>query len=914
MRIIAALVCFIAFLLTDVYAALAVCAGMFVGIAVLKFVSWLFMRRLVRWFAYQYRCYAMYRDVQDIMKADIDSRPALVTGYIQRWGKKYEQSQEWRSSFRDTMLTNFDNPKNHTHGSSAAHRSTGSRTCANIVQMMGLVPYYYQQSFQDAKLGYDGSRTWLWSKDLHVPSSAKTMHSDHIMIMVDVDYYVDMPKTLSYSDRPILLYTFQPSVPAAQREDYTFTCSNDEFTYIVSGGGKYNHKLWDYNHDSITTSVYDRESGFWLNTAFAVERRQIDEDHYLVALIPVRAWDTPVKCELVSGNSLSRMRVTHGGFNVMRRLELSRYVTSISGIGEHLSIDVDTSVLDGLRHQHKATSIGLTISAVQRELEKATLGEASLLLRYIQEATKTQPMTVYPVSHASLGYSRNLVDHDDDSKPAMVAFMSPLVNGAFNPLMHLGNERWAIDERVTKLANTAGLDIKMDGFITEFINVLIPDRLAQSLHPYTEDVVYQRQMRPQQRAILARAHQQYPNVISSFLKRESYQEIKAPRVISTYNPAMKLAYSRFTYVVTDYVTEHSHWYAFGRPAGEIARQVAEICTHADVILSTDLSRFDGRISPACRAFEVRLMKRLLSPDAFKEFLVLHGKQYNIWGYGKYGTKYDTGTSRGSGSGETAIFNSLMNAMMAYMAIRETHPELPPKHAYGLLGLYGGDDGLTRDVDSEVYVKVCARWGHKLTPEVFVKGAPGVNFLARIYSPNVWFGAPDSMADVARALSKFHVTVALPANVSPLMKLYEKARCYVLTDAETPVLGEYCVAVVRACEANGCRPSDDEMLRSATWNYTTLSDEGKHYPNGGGDHWKVDVLNKQLPGLNLDVFYEALDSLQGKSPQEACNKLLCMPIIVPLEDVPRDSGFVVNGVAYRKTRRGNRGGTGAQKAI
>jgi hypothetical protein len=178
--------------------------------------------------------------------------------------------------------------------------------------------------------------------------------------------------------------------------------------------------------------------------------------------------------------------------------------------------------------------------------------------------------------------------------------------------------------------------------------------------------------------------------------------------------------------------------------------------------------------------------------------------------------------------------------------------LTPGEAYARLGIYAGDDGLTADIDPEFYKDTASNLGLKLTVDVVKRGEPGVSFLARYYSPKVWYGEPDSCCDIQRQLAKFHVTVKLPSDVTPTDKLLEKSRSYYLSDANTPVLGPFVSKVV---QLHGKLPEvtvKTSLLRS--WMVDTLGhgEADEQYPNAYGE-WMVDLLNKQLPMFDHEVF-------------------------------------------------------------
>jgi hypothetical protein len=234
--------------------------------------------------------------------------------------------------------------------------------------------------------------------------------------------------------------------------------------------------------------------------------------------------------------------------------------------------------------------------------------------------------------------------------------------------------------------------------------------------PATIDEVYERQNRPSQRAILDRSLvEEGRDGIKSFVKREAYGKITDPRIISTIDGVLKREYSQFIYPVADHL-KTQEWYAFGKVPGDIAQRVTDVLEDASTAVNTDFSRFDGRVSDLLRILEKKVLLRAYGHEYAHEVSELHNSQFNQTAFCTFGTRYETGTSRASGSPETAAFNSIANAFTAYLTFRMTRERggfIAPDAAWKRLGVYGGDDGLTADVDPETISKCRRRWDSSL---------------------------------------------------------------------------------------------------------------------------------------------------------------------------------------------------------
>lgn len=251
--------------------------------------------------------------------------------------------------------------------------------------------------------------------------------------------------------------------------------------------------------------------------------------------------------------------------------------------------------------------------------------------------------------------------------------------------------------------------------------------------------------------------------------------------------------------------------------------------------------------------------------------------------------------RASGSGDTADFNSLDNAVMAYLTFREMGYD--HEKAWNSLGIYGGDDGLTPDVNAEKYVETCASVGQKLEAEVIERGKLGITFLSRQFSENVWFGCPDSCCDIWRQAIKLHTTVTLPPSVTPLQKFAEKLLGYYLTDRNTPVIGELASTVKRAYPQLFPKSIGDKHLRGVANGFAAF-DEDVQFPNGNENSWMENYAKKTNPSFDFETFYKWLEEIVKDH-----TKLLTPPMCMPLKTKPTTSthDVVVNGDIIKGTK-------------
>jgi hypothetical protein len=127
------------------------------------------------------------------------------------------------------------------------------------------------------------------------------------------------------------------------------------------------------------------------------------------------------------------------------------------------------------------------------------------------------------------------------------------------------------------------------------------------------------------------------------------------------------------------------------------------------------------------------------------------------------------------------------------------------------------------------------------------------------------------------LAKFHTTIHL-SNATPVEKLLEKVRAYLLTDKNTPVLGEFCrrVETLYSIKHNGLSiERSAKTARIERWNsHYGLNEQ---YPNENTDGWMDAYAESQLPNFDFAAFRLALVQCDHV---EALMKMRCYEIDVP----------------------------------
>jgi hypothetical protein len=620
---------------------------------------------------------------------------------------------------------------------------------------------------------------------------------------------------------------------------------------------------------------------------------------------------------MLDGFRIKRLDVVDGEFTRMRVQEHDRMYMCTGKVGSYASCKIHVEEDSALAAVSLIMKNDITPPTVQSYIGSTNDKKIPSVIAcaYHRNATGFKPPCVYPVSYGVKDYQFKTERFYEHAKSMLVAFMSPIIDACYVPTDCAENEEVCIEERITKILTDVDMPEEYIQYTQEFIELLIPHDEAHKCVPVDMDEVYDRQNRPAQRRLIDEGAFYGPDLakkreINPFMKAEAHAEVKPPRNISVINPSDKINYSCYIYALSELFKKNAPWYAFGKTPVEIARRVSQVCSGAQThCANSDLSRFDGRLSAAFRYLERVFLLRAFdcSGDLASKIVDLHSSQFGLRGRGKYGTSYDSGFSRLSGSPETALFNSLANAFIVYVTFRKCN--VSKLASWSRLGIYGGDDGLTADLHIAKYIEVAASLGMKTTTEKVAKGELGIKFLARMYSPDVWNGSLASCCDMKRQLSKFHATTKLPSNVTCDLKLIEKARGFFLSDHNTPVIGELARKVMQltTVSSNGdevvssylnagedlvfdsgtmaniaARPVIDDYSSRLVRNYASLADPKDQYPNEDSG-WMEDLLLREIPTFSFSRLRDHLARVTTLTELRSCP--LCAEPERPKTSVP-----------------------------
>lgn len=613
-----------------------------------------------------------------------------------------------------------------------------------------------------------------------------------VLVMVDVDYYMDM-HALMAENKPMLLWSFQPQtiVGTLCGGEATFGPTPDlqSMIYSVRGGHTYTHQIWDYEASDFIAADH---GAFRYIYAVEVHRPYKDSQHAVVILQPTRVVSrfSDKHVPSLARRSFAE-RVSVAGDNV-------RIITGALDVTLPLVFYEDT--MRRLHHSRNLSVNEIVSWLTEYSGRKAiTASEASALASHwwVQHVVDKRPAPVRIYSRDVL--VRGRLAAQNGPSPMDDTGVHPADGAtAFVPSRSKATDAAAVIERLYDVKNTTVPDARFETYASEFADQIVGTRVGFSI---SAEEAIARASKASTKSRMRSAHERvFPALaltsVRAFFKAECYGSAKAPRNISPCDDDHQLNLSRLAYPFCEQFLATQPWYMPCRKPSEIDEAVAMYTrTFLDVV-GSDYTKFDGSISKWLRVnVELRIFTKAFpnDPELVKVLENEIERTDAKCGVGRY----DTCGSRLSGSAVTTIGNSLINAYVMYAAARMRG--LSPLEAFLAIGLIYGDDGLFR----ARYPLVAAARALGLTVKLepcFRPEMPYAAFIGRVWPLR---GVSGSMQDLGRAIAKIGVVQRTPG-VNSRSVLVARAFCYTITDRNTPILGPLCRKIV---DLAGELPSD-----------------------------------------------------------------------------------------------------------
>lgn len=779
-----------------------------------------------------------------------------------------EMECDLRAAFSDCRLPDVHLVPGHSHGYAAGARSSVCQFSRDLAHKLGLEPFSVQLSNQDVRKGVKGVRNAYWIKDTGMSSVNDDIPRRPLFVYIDVEHHMpEFESTLADNFAAHLISTTCPTAAAGTIDNASFTFDkNGRIDVRLSGGGGYLHPLWDWNRDCFLARSYYMGLPLW-TSVYKTEKRHVTAHKAIVICTPVVRWfgiTGVVAAWVLDHTRLTRFNPVQGGFTRFDVREEMTHKVTVGAVGQFSCATVLVADFEAVGRGYQNSSMKPDVSLCTSWLPNKDRVTAGILFQYFSATANwaERPMTsAIPVSTAHLtnAYTANTTNYGDTpEKPSMVEFMKPLDRSGMTPTNHVINAQWAVKERVVALQDRAAtIHLPTDNIVNMLRDCVTSVVDGRALVPLELERVYQNQTRPTQQVILQRAGASgtdptvLTSIMSSFLKKESYREVKDPRVITTIPGALKVLYATFMMAMSSHLKTFP-WYCFKKPR-EIVGQMTAAASGASFAIEFDVSRMDGNTSFVVRKYIDLPIMLALFPQHAGLLLSLFEKMVNTVGVITGGTRYNTRWSQLSGSPDTSNVNTVRSYAFSYLAFRlygMTHEQALNNTT---MCLFAGDDALTffgswvdRQLMVTSYQKASKILGYPIKIKVVDVGNT-VTFLGRYYKP--WDGNMNSCCDIPRQVSKLHLTVQ-SSDLNPVKKAVEKAMSFILTDGNTPIIGEWSKAVLDKYK----QQAPDASADAARW-WSQFASEDQ-YPNEPQD-WYNEVVQVEYPQFQMDVFQAAI---------------------------------------------------------
>lgn len=692
----------------------------------------------------------------------------------------------------------------HSHPEAALTRTRIFDVIDDIVSQSGVDSYSVSMSANEQKSGQRGSRYYYWSKDLRSDVRNDEVRPTDVYTMKDVDYHI--PNINQFLDgHSVIAATLLPSQSAGTvGPDAAYCFEDNQLRMVVSGCAEYKHMLWDYRRDEAYVKHW------WGGVEYHVDVFMLDPIRAVVCATPVCVIYGPVAW-LFPETPITRMAPLEGGFNTVTRFDKGNVVHSIADNGSFFATEITHQELLSLatRRCEKTQGKPLALYDTKTSLTEGSLwstpdfvhsrnGDAKTLVhRYVNARwhLMAMPRLIAAGFRDTTTYIPASTPPDEPVKATMTARF-PCLYGpeshSLAPAKCREQDVATVKTRITDLHNPTPTPGNIKKYMIEFVRMLVE---PNELIPLDVDAVSDLQNRPSQRAGFEQRATvmdvEMPAKPSAFMKKEPVADGKPARNITTLDAVYRTQYSRYTLPLSRALKRHA-WYVSGRNPDEIARGVHSAVSRSKCVQESDFSKMDGTTPIMTTELVELVFKRGFTPEHAAEANRLNRLTLNMKVYTTEGITYDTGVGTLSGRPDTSIRSTLTNGFLNYCANRIR--SMRPKDAWARLGLYSGDDGLTPDGCFDTFQKVCKSVGYKVTNTTRVPG-DYMTFLGRIYL-NAWAG-PESVCDVKRILRRFPLVIGDNLTAAEYDdRLISKATGLLVTDPETPVVGDMCRAVLR----------------------------------------------------------------------------------------------------------------------
>ena len=715
-------------------------------------------------------------------------------------------------------------------------------------------------SSREKKFKVAGERQFYDTSDFAQTARSDRLKKNHFVTMIDVDFHLD--DWSRFANNPVACYTRIPDDVAGPTTDGHYRLQSEDgkvkMVESIHGGATWKSGLWDYSSDRVIVR------GAWgiSHTLSAVEKipQPGHPGRYMVFIVPIaRIWmprcvtkalawllQTPLhdnypelshaknvwpEGQYVLGRFTRAIKAPKGGVAEDMDVVCVRNQSQQDGKSYEMAFDTFSGLLQETMRDTKANNLA-TVEARMRANRQSPrqleTGSAYAWANFFKATAGVyaEPMMVNYVVDADFEDAEAV---QEDGKPVAALAAAPLSIPGVSPTDCSNNDISCVRERIQKVRNSTEPAAKYVVWAAAFVEHI--ERKLQEvgmttdtvdgkkvttirlLNPVTAECIIEQQKRPAQRMRNelylkdGRADEDRVARVKAFMKKEVYADAKAPRNISTVATTDTINLGRYTYPMKAFLQVFD-WYVPGSTPEQTANLIHAFCKDRPLVAETDYSKFDGSLSPFLRELERSVMLKCFAKPHRAELARLLARDHQVKGRTKKGHRYETKASRLSGSQMTTVGNSIVNAFVAYCALRATG--LSSSLAFSKIGPKFGDDGLDEPV--ETFHEVAENLGLGLKMDVR-KTDRYVTFCGRVYLAPRHFN--HSIFNPKKAIRSLPICMKGSQHA-------DKVNGYLAVDPLTPLVADYASAIKRVNGYGDDVPENYETI-AGPYPYDVLSE-------------------------------------------------------------------------------------------
>jgi len=692
----------------------------------------------------------------------------------------------------------------HTHPFAQAARVAALNTIENYAKALGVGVYSVSTSKREDARGWSGERLYYGVKDLQQSARIDARADEQLEAHVDTDYYEPFEDLFSVTGVKAI-YTIIPDAVAGKGLDsYWYIDEDSVYNEQICGAAPYRHRIWNYRSDvmmvehTFSCTLYDVHLVPGpMNRAIVIAAPSFTT--YVPPFLMRWMYNYP---------TLDRVETvaTPDGYvalTIAREREVFVSIRRKEPTGDCVTIPLSAYCA---ARDHKATTAYPGVQGIKNILEhcdaKVTTPDLYTLVGFLGWPTELGDV---------VNYTRS-TDPVDPGRPFARLLAPPLVPPAGAPTIHDANTESSIANRVEKVVNNVTPPKKYYGFATEFNKMLMPDDM-EKLVPLTRDDAIRELIKDNNSKLMKYLREQKSltsytlPAVMAFIKKEvnagASKKGKESRLIFPLDLETLIQTARFIVPLKNYMLARSRagkgYTCVGMKPAEVAQRVHEFASKVDTVDQTDFTSMDGTHSQFTNNNYLYMLRRAFKGEHHRQLAkafernysrdVKHPTSARTGALTHKSKRFNSGEMNMSGKADTTEQNNWPNAFVDYCSMRNAG--VPPDEAFTKIGPKFGDDGLG---DGKYDRATAAKdLGFILKSEVTRSDEP-IAFLSRVY-PNAR-ASLTSIAEPLRALAKIPVGTHSHGPSFDKTDLSNRVHGYLATDAKSPLIKEYCNALVR----------------------------------------------------------------------------------------------------------------------